>query len=260
MMKTSLKSTFYFDHDYSSRNDDKILELRSEFKNEGYGIFWCCIEAMAEHGDGRIDAALVGGLSMTLGVTKEFLQNLLDFCVKIKLFEKDENGYFSRRILEHLAFRKKCSENGKRGAKIKREKKAPLKPPLTTPSSSKGKERIVKETKEFNNVYATECVKGGVGEGAASAPTPAQEATGFFDQKDFDPYKTKFIETGYDPKLLDTEFMKFWAYWTEPTGSGKKQRWQTQPTFEISRRLITWMSRATTRAPDKGKVRSVVIN
>ena len=31
-----MKNSFYFLHDCNARNDEKILELRSKFKNEGY--------------------------------------------------------------------------------------------------------------------------------------------------------------------------------------------------------------------------------
>jgi len=45
-------------------------------------------------------------------------------------------------------------------------------------------------------------------------------------------------------KSVDFEIKKFISYWTEPTPSGKKQRWEIEKTFEVKRRLITWLSRA----------------
>ncbi len=39
------------------------------------------------------------------------------------------------------------------------------------------------------------------------------------------------------------ELKKFKAYWSEPNASGKKQRWELQKTFELSRRLTTWFSK-----------------
>lgn len=41
-----------------------------------------------------------------------------------------------------------------------------------------------------------------------------------------------------------SELKKFFTYWTEPNGSGTKQRWQMQATFEVKRRLYTWLSKA----------------
>lgn len=45
-----------------------------------------------------------------------------------------------------------------------------------------------------------------------------------------------------DEKKALFEMGKFISYWTEPTKNGKKQRWQTQETFEIKRRFVTWMT------------------
>lgn len=71
--------------------------------------------------------------------------------------------------------------------------------------------------------------------------TPAQIAISFFEGKE--PYKqllTSFSEHN-TPALIEKEFQKFILYWTEPTKSGKKQRWETQQTFEVKRRLVTWL-------------------
>lgn len=38
------KDTFYFSHDYNTRNDIKIKRLLSKCGYEGYGIFWALIE------------------------------------------------------------------------------------------------------------------------------------------------------------------------------------------------------------------------
>lgn len=50
------------------------------------------------------------------------------------------------------------------------------------------------------------------------------------------------INKGFDENITRTEIKKFIAYWTEPTRSGDKQRWQTEKTFELTRRLITWFN------------------
>lgn len=39
------------------------------------------------------------------------------------------------------------------------------------------------------------------------------------------------------------ELASFTDYWTEPTPSGKKMLWQTKPTFDVKRRINTWMSK-----------------
>ena len=44
-------------------------------------------------------------------------------------------------------------------------------------------------------------------------------------------------------EAVEKEFDKFILYWTESNGSGTKKRWQQQPTFEVKRRLVTWLGK-----------------
>ncbi len=72
--------------------------------------------------------------------------------------------------------------------------------------------------------------------------TPFQEAESFFS----DPEKQEACiqllkEKGLPEDSARTEIGKFSRYWTEPTANGKRLRWQTEKTFEIKRRLITWL-------------------
>jgi hypothetical protein len=47
-----------------------------------------------------------------------------------------------------------------------------------------------------------------------------------------------------EKKFVEETILEFISYWTEPTKSGKKQRWQLQPTFEVLRRLATWFRKS----------------
>lgn len=110
------KDSYYFQHDYGARNDDKILELRSKYGVEGYGLFWMTLETMAENNMGGLKASLIGGLSINYGTKPEKLKEFLDYCVKIKLFYRLNGSYLSKRLLTHKEFRKMLSEKGKEGA------------------------------------------------------------------------------------------------------------------------------------------------
>jgi hypothetical protein len=138
-----MKETFYFAHDYNARNDDKLLELRDKYKNEGYAVYFYCVETMAERGDGYIMPSLIGGLSLGYGVAKEWLKEFLDFCVEINLLNKDENGYFSQRMIEHLNTREMFKQQGIKGAKIRWKNSPP-----------NAKERKGKESKVNNTIVA----------------------------------------------------------------------------------------------------------
>lgn len=48
----------------------------------------------------------------------------------------------------------------------------------------------------------------------------------------------------FDRDALISEVKKFFAYWTEPNGAGTKQKWQLQATFEVKRRLYTWLGKS----------------
>ena len=119
MLKTNYmsKDSYYFQHDFNSRNDEKILELRARFGAEGYGIFWMVVESMAETSDGKLKASLIGGLSHGYGLPIEKLQKILDCCVEVGLFKLKKGNYLSDRMLRYKEFRKKMSQFGQEGAK-----------------------------------------------------------------------------------------------------------------------------------------------
>ena len=71
--------------------------------------------------------------------------------------------------------------------------------------------------------------------------TPAQE------MKDFLSNPEKIVsllkEKGGDENIVRREIAKFISYWTERNKSGTKERWELQPTFDVSRRLGNWFSK-----------------
>jgi len=138
------KESFYFSHDYNARNDQKILQLRSEYGFEGYGVYWAILETMAETENGRLVATLLGGLAVGLSLPKERLLAMVEFCIEIGLFRRDEEGIFSQRMIDHKAHRKLLSDKGKEGSE-KRWPKGKNGPPISTPNAKerKGKERII---------------------------------------------------------------------------------------------------------------------
>jgi hypothetical protein len=138
------KNAYWFKHDYNAKNDEKILELRSEFGAEGYGIYWMLIESMSENNCGGLKATLIGGLSLGFGVDKGRLTEVVKFCITVGLFFEEKGVYYSQRVLDHKQERKYLSEMGKLGMERKKylktisgEKKVPLKPPLQPPLSNK---------------------------------------------------------------------------------------------------------------------------
>ena len=85
-------------------------------------------------------------------------------------------------------------------------------------------------------------------------PTPKEYAASFFAR---DPVvmhleASFFLGKGAPIEIVRQEFAKFCGYWTERTPGGKKQRWETERTFEVRRRLVTWFTNAAERHQKKG--------
>ena len=91
-------------------------------------------------------------------------------------------------------------------------------------------------------------------ERGAEAPTPKQKATEFFEQvakltrKEEAPEMQAFLfslheKTGAPKDVLWNTVKDFCGYWTEKNGTGTRERWQMQKTFEVVKRLQTWFKR-----------------
>ena len=87
------------------------------------------------------------------------------------------------------------------------------------------------------------------GEGGAHAappPTPREDAIDFFKDPDVrQPIIESLAANGTPDEAIKREIDKFVLYWTEPTSNGIRQRWETERTFEVKRRLATWLQRAS---------------
>lgn len=87
-----------------------------------------------------------------------------------------------------------------------------------------------------------------IGEGEIS--TPEIETQSFFfmvaeTNSEFDDFVLTLCEsTGIQKDTARRELKKFVSYWTEPTRSGKKLKWELEKTFEVKRRLSKWFENA----------------
>jgi hypothetical protein len=217
-----MKNSFYFDHDYNARNDQKILDLRAEYGWDGYGKYFALLECLCES-RGYIKRVALGGLSLGLSVDKESLINIIDFCISLELFHEDECGIYSKRIHEHLEYRKMLSEYGKRGGRGNKavteneteEIKPPFSPPLAPPKAVK--ERKVKESK--GKILNTDRLIS-------------------YRQKDFYNSLVPFLSEHPRGRLK-----AFYDFWSELTQDQKKMKCELEKTWETKKRLDTWKRR-----------------
>jgi hypothetical protein len=143
----------WFDHDYSARNDEKVLEIRARHGQGGYGLYFMFVECLAEN-HGYIPMSRIGGISIGLGVTKEFMCSFIEECIECELLALNEqNNVYSPRLLKHVDKVKSLSEAGKKGVEKREENRklkqieAVVKPPLSHPSTDKIR---LEENKEEN--------------------------------------------------------------------------------------------------------------
>ncbi len=79
--------------------------------------------------------------------------------------------------------------------------------------------------------------------------TPGDIARKFFtgDTETCAPIAAALEKAGFSAPQVASEMLKFKNYWTEPTKSGKKTRWELQVTFDVKRRLKTWFTNIVNR-------------
>ena len=94
-------NSHFFSHDFNARNNYKLLELRSEYGWEGYGIFWAICEVISEN-DKPLPVDRLGAVSVALGVQREFLASFIKFCLDLNIFIQTEAGITSESLEERL--------------------------------------------------------------------------------------------------------------------------------------------------------------
>jgi hypothetical protein len=212
------KDSFYFPHDYNSRNDVKCLFLRQQLGMEGYGIFWFLIECLADSG-GTLPLKIVPVLAMQMQVPDVKVSAVIH---NFDLFQiQEDNIFFSNRLNHHLHIRKTLSDKGKEGAIIRWGNRGANGEANTLPiGKGNAKERKGKERKR--NIYSS---------------AGAQKTKTFKDwSKDDLVENLKEFKETYDKDVLN----EFYKHWVEPSPSGK-MRLQLEKTWDTNLRLQKWM-------------------
>ena len=115
------KEAMSFLHDSNARNDMKILEIRSIYGWEGYGLYFALIEILREQSDYKLKLKGNRVLSIQLQPFQLDISTLIKKCIEIDLFETDNEFFWSESLLKRMAAfneaRYKMSEGGKKGMK-----------------------------------------------------------------------------------------------------------------------------------------------
>ena len=117
-----MKNTkFYFSHDFEAASDPKILCMLSDYGGEGYGLYWRLIELLHKETNNvlALNKFLVVALSKQLLIEEERVTTFIDDCIeKYELFIKNEDGFYSERVLTNL---KNMAEKNKQLSNIRKE-------------------------------------------------------------------------------------------------------------------------------------------
>jgi hypothetical protein len=133
------KDTFYFSHDYNSRNDEKIKFLIRRHGMLGYGIFWAIIEDLYNNANAlRNDYE---GIAYDFRVDTEIIKSIItDF----DLFVFDNNTFGSLSVQKRLDERDSKSIKARQSASKRWDNANAMQ---TQSNSNAIKERKVKEIK-----------------------------------------------------------------------------------------------------------------
>ena len=126
----------------------------------------------------------------------------------------------------------------------------------TVGKSPNGKTRPVSKNKlskvsRDNNIITYEGEKP-ISEVVTPIIAPSDETKHFFEMviasaEEFQVFVTKMSEsTKLPPAMVANELKHFILHWTERNKTGTKQRWESEKTFEVRRRLVTWFNNKKT--------------
>ena len=107
-----MKDTFYFQHDFSARNDPKLQNVLMEHGCAGIGVFWCVVEQLHEQG-GILPLAGIKGIAFALHVDAKVVESIIrDF----GLFETDDENFWSESVNKRLQKRVEIKAKRKEAA------------------------------------------------------------------------------------------------------------------------------------------------
>lgn len=100
-----MKETFFFSHDYNSRNDPKMVALHMKYGCEGWGIYWSIVEMLYEQ-NGYIMLSECEGIAHALHSECEKVSRIIHGTYtqneSQKLFKNDGEKFWSESVLARM--------------------------------------------------------------------------------------------------------------------------------------------------------------
>lgn len=113
------KESYYFSHDYGSRNDPKLVKVLMKLGQAGKGVYWDLIEMLYEQG-GYLMLSDCDSYAFALRTDEECITRLIN---EFGLFENDGERFWSSSVLSRMDRRDVKSQKAKESA-LKRWNKA----------------------------------------------------------------------------------------------------------------------------------------
>lgn len=227
------KDTFYFSHDYNSRNDSKVRRLVAKHGMAGYGVFWSIVEDLYNNANAlQTDYDVI---AYDLRVEELMVKSIVE---DFNLFVIDGNTFGSSSVERRLNDRNEKSLKAKRSADLRWEKKR-LEDANALQAQSdsnaikerKGKEIKGKEKKEKE----TSTIVDDVEKSKNDFPTQPKK-------KSIEERKSEFGEklANFKGEYSNDMLLAFYNYWTEHGDNDIKMRFEKEKTFGVTQRLATW--------------------
>ena len=189
----AMKDTFYFQHDYSARNDPKLQDVLIEHGVAGIGVFWCVIEQIYEQG-GKLPFKACKSIAFALHVDCKVVESVVN---DFDLFQNDGTSFWSSSVLARLTRRKEISERRKKAAETRWKSKETQQKQCNFNANAQQeqcnvypKERKEKEIKESTSIEV-ECIKA---KRTAFVPPTLEEVNAYVSEKGYTVDAERFID------------------------------------------------------------------
>lgn len=200
----------YFIHDTSAFDDEKITELYLNFGYEGLGLFYTCLEKIGK----QEKPVKTDILKAQLRVGKR-LDKCWNFMEQIGLISSNNGETFNKQLLNYSEkYQIKKEKNREKVSEWRKRQQDTENVTSYVPTCNLPK---VKESK--GNINKEEELK-------------ARSLV----------FKNQVLEFQNKFPAIPT-LKEFFEYWSEPNKSKTKMRFELQQTWDISRRLNTWVNR-----------------
>jgi hypothetical protein len=221
-----MNKSFYFQHDYNSANDHKILFLRQQFGIEGFGIYWYVIEQLAQN-NGILPLKIVPVIAMQIQTSADKVNAVIR---NYELFEIQDEAFFSVRLLKQIEYRNQLSEDGRAGA-LKRwrnqaENSPPISIPNSTPNAKERKGDKGEESKVDKSLFG-DCYLNG-GDAWADITSDAL-------------FLERLVRIVRGTGATEENVLKATKYFL--TLEDAKPEFDLRPRYEVRKHLVNWLSK-----------------